>query len=272
MNRIIGFILTGIFLTGGDLGPIAMAQGDPNSESGAGDLARVKALRDSGVKFQVELERQQSGANERAVLFQSESTIDDALLAKISEFDALVSLSIAGSFTDDALDNLKKLPKLERLEISSSKLTDSALAKLAVLGSLKHLDIQSLQIRNGDLSEISKLAKLEILKLPSFKTIGDDQIAQIRAISTLRYLKASGASISDQGLKEIAQLKALRFLDISGSPISDEGLVVLGTLPELNCITLDGILLRPETVSELRRQCKNLKYVIGQTGTNTKKN
>lgn len=158
----------------------------------------------------------------------------------------IVKLFLSGPrVTDEAMESVVVLQKLELLDLSRSKVTDAGLKKLSALTNLKELSLEGCAITDVGLSELVSLTSLESLNIRR-TTMTETGLSHLVSLPRLRALKVSARDYSQ--IQVLNQFKNLEQLSIDGVchslsiPIE---LSELKTLPNLKSLVL---LCWPESV------------------------
>lgn len=155
--------------------------------------------------------------------------------------------------TDDSFDKLAELRRLEALSIGSNRLDGSALEVLKLLPSLRRLDLRGVQRVDSGIWGLA---------------LNPRNLERIAELTQLRELLLGGATITDVGadrpgredaerselphLEVLASLKQIETLDLSRQPITLEEIAFLPKLPELRELNLGQcVQLGDETVKLL---------------------
>jgi hypothetical protein len=174
-------------------------------------------------------------------------------------------------FNDEDLNSLANFPKLQGLNLSSTRITNKGLAMLL----LKAPDLHSLvinscpSITDDAFAALVKMPHLQALDLRQ-DAIGAKGISWLGK-SKLVHIKISGTNVTDEDLKVIGQNKNLRELFLDGCHhITGTGFKYLTSLP-LKFLDIGDCKLSPGTLSAFRRaepNCRLLytreKFVGGQ--------
>lgn len=164
----------------------------------------------------------------------------DAAFDHLKRLAKLESLDIAAAtVTDKALAILKDLPPLRQLTITRCKnITDAGLAHLEHQKSLERLELLYLpQVTNAGLQHIEHLPRLKALNLTEM-SISDEGLKHLAGMPNLERLELLDTGISGEGLKHLKGLTKLRDLRLAGSPITDGGLRHLEEMNSLRYVSL----------------------------------
>jgi hypothetical protein len=138
--------------------------------------------------------------------------------------------------TDGDLIELARLPKLETLDLSQTRITDQGLAYLKMARGL--LDVN----------------------LAYAEKIGDPAHAVIREWKHLRRLSLRGTVIADETAASAASLPELEMLDIGDSIVGDVGLEALALAPKLKELSMGNIRISDYGYQSLR-EFTNLRHL-----------
>jgi hypothetical protein len=137
-----------------------------------------------------------------------------------------------GEFSDEAMQYLPRLSKLEWLEIGGGKVGPSEIAKLKGCPLLVRLYIHDIKLGGDELAWLSGLTKLEALSLQ--RTGINGKIIKNIAASDLAVLNLSGNEITDDDMAQIARLKNLEVLALADTKITGAGIAKLEGMKRLN--------------------------------------
>jgi internalin A len=190
-------------------------------------------------------------------------------------------LSDNSQLTNSALAILKHLPRLERLDLSSSKLTGKELSKLREIKSLNWLGLSSNpmitdvsiielnampNIKSADLNgtnvTIDGLLKLVNLKNSTrwnffgWDVITDDGLSKLRSggfLDNTNFLNVAFTKITDGGMPSLNGLKKLNTLVLTRTKVSDRGMKMITDLPALSLLFVDFTRVTEEGEKELKK-------------------
>ncbi|MGB6483280.1 MAG: sigma-70 family RNA polymerase sigma factor [Candidatus Acidiferrales bacterium] len=185
--------------------------------------------------------------------------ITDEALEHVSRCSHLTYLDLQNSLalTDQGLQVIARLPRLEHLILSGTKITDRGLAVLQRLPNLKTLDLCHQQyISDAGLMHLRNCESLERLNLMGTGT-GNGAVEAVSGKAHLRQFFA-GTSITDRGLERLGEFPLFakwkdRRHDLSlmnfqhhptylwlnmKAPLTDAGLAHLGKLDGLSALNL----------------------------------
>lgn len=158
----------------------------------------------------------------------------------LARFKNLRELDLSHTrITDDGMDQLASLGRLEILAIGSNRLDGLALEALKLLPSLRELDLRGVQrvdsglwgvaLNRRNLERLSELTGLEALLLGG---------ATITDVGADRPGREDAERAELLHLELLASLKRLRRLDLSRQPVAVDGMGFLAGLPELRELNL----------------------------------
>jgi len=144
------------------------------------------------------------------------------------------------SFVDADLAFVAKLPTIQRLVISNTKVNGSGLKSITSLLELKVLNCMHSQIEDVGTQQISNLTGLQTLVLQGTR-VSDEGLRNLRKLNKLRDLDLTQCVIGDKGLAYLADgLTNLTTLNISYTNTTSKGIAALALLPELQSFTARG--------------------------------
>jgi hypothetical protein len=166
--------------------------------------------------------------------------------------------------SDTDLETLAELTELRELLIDepSSLISATGIRHLARLPTLEHLRIRS---RLGDdaLAGIGELKTLRILNTPQ-TTFSDAALANLKSLPVLESFRFGSKNVTDAGMQTLVALPAIKRLHLIDVPISEVGLRALAKIERLESLYIDGAALSDGAFDELFRQRPNLHVHINQ--------
>jgi hypothetical protein len=212
---------------------------------------------------------------------QETLSLEDAPMARalsaLPAFPSVESLYLEGSgIGDDSLVGLHRLPKLESITLSRTKVTGAGLASLGpplhvreveIIGckdlgpgigdltSLRSLKVSESILSRADFQAIASLPELQELRLTRINSLDQDTYAPLAEATSLKLLRMSIAEVRDEDMAAFGKIPTLEFLSVTG--ISDAGLASLSPSPNLRGIELDVRVTRPAALkfSAERPEC-----------------
>ncbi len=134
--------------------------------------------------------------------------------------------------------------------------TDETLHRLAKLPHLEVLDLTNTRITDRGLADVGKLKGLKYLRLDGTETT-DAGLVHLRHLTHLETLMVSCKRVTDAGIERLKNLRQLKILDLSGTKLTDEGLMALKTFPQLKELNLSETQVTDEAVTKLRHVLPN---------------
>jgi Leucine-rich repeat (LRR) protein len=127
----------------------------------------------------------------------------------------VVAVNLRGTWVDDVeMIDIARLPKLQRLDLSHTRITDEGMLHL------------------------KPASQIEDLNLYYAEWITDQGMTAIRNWKKLKRLNVRGTRISNGTLEIVSHMPQLEALDISNSQITDNGMDMLITLTSLKELSL----------------------------------
>lgn len=152
-----------------------------------------------------------------------------------------VAVDLRGSWvTDSDLAELAKLPTLERLDLSLTKIGDHGLQLLKNAPAITDLDLSFAElVTDGGLSAVKGWKHLKRLSVRGTK-ITDMTVQYLSAVPSIESLDIGYAQLTDVGLDPLTALVNLKELAIGGNKLTDSGLQPLRQLTGLIYLDLSG--------------------------------
>src|SRR5579871_5009725 len=153
----------------------------------------------------------------------------------------IVALHLGRTWVDDTeLLDLARLPKLERLDLSHTRITDEGLLHLKSAPQIQDLNLYyAEQITDQGMNAIKEWKNLKRLNVCGTR-ISDGTLAIAGTMTGLESLDISYTEITDNGLDALAPLTRLRELSLGRSKLSSNALEVLRLLTTLEYLDLGG--------------------------------
>jgi Leucine-rich repeat (LRR) protein len=183
----------------------------------------------------------------------------DADLAHLSAFPKLRKvLLIRAKITDDGINELKKLPNLEDLNLTGCKaLTDKGFARVGELKGLRSLSLSSTNITNDSVALLKGLTRLEKLNLSTTR-VDDGALAHLEGMTELRELNLFNVGelgkkrVTDAGLEHLKGLTKLEVLLIPNSKVTGKGMAYLEGMTGLRHLNLFNTLVDDAGLQHLK--------------------
>lgn len=160
------------------------------------------------------------------------------------DYDAagdVIGLHLRGtSVTDTELLDVARLPKLERLDLSHTRITDEGLLYLKRAKQIRDLNLfYAEQITDQGMAAIRDWKNLKRLNVRGTR-IFDGTLAIVSGLTQLEALDIAYTQVTDNGLDGLVPLTKLKELSIGRSKLNKNALEVLRLLPTLEYLDLGG--------------------------------
>lgn len=164
----------------------------------------------------------------------------EAAKAKLGRNSAgnITSVTVpAGAISEQLLDALAKLPKLQSLAIVDNELALPVCQHIAKLKNLRQLDVRDCTLGNDELAAAAAgLGQLQVLRMSGktgATTVDDGGMAALKNCPHLKVLSADFLWVSETGLAELTGLKELRELYLAGTLVDDAALAKIAEMPAM---------------------------------------
>lgn len=153
----------------------------------------------------------------------------------------IIAVHLRGTWVSDTeLLDLARLPKLERLDLSHTRITDEGLLNLKPARQIKDLNLYyAEQVTDQGLTAIREWKHLKRLNLRGTR-ISDGCLAIVGGLTQLEALDIAFTEFTDNGLDALVPLTQLKELAIGRSKLGKNALEVLRLLPTLESLDLGG--------------------------------
>ena len=177
---------------------------------------------------------------QRITALDAGGLMNDDVLRRVSELEAVTSLSLGGSreLSDDGLLHLARMPQLQHLDLSEypgGKLTDRGLEVLRHLPNLRTFDMTWQRgVTDAGVANLRFCEQLERVNLMGSPT-GDGAVDALQGKPRLRAF-STGRNVTDAGLRLLQNFPRLRDADQGGAqllidgPFTNDGLAGLAGL------------------------------------------
>ncbi len=164
--------------------------------------------------------------------------VSDAGLSHIRRLTRLQGLNLTTTrVTDVGMENLKDLTDLGFLALNDTRIGDDGLRRLSGLKKIGVLYLNATNTTDAGLAYFEQMTQMQWLDLGSTR-VSDTGLARLALLSNMRLLSLNGTKISDAGLKHLSGLKHLVSLSLQDTIVSDAGMVALSKLPGLKQLDL----------------------------------
>ena len=154
--------------------------------------------------------------------------------------------------TDATLTHFRELPRLRRVELSSTQVTDAGLRHLEGLTQLQSLGLAVTNITDGGLRHLSRLSQLQTLDLTQTK-VTNAGLSSLNGLTHLRELYLGRTQVTDAGLDQLKEMPELQVLTMDATRITDAGLEHLRGLTQLQDLFLADTQVSDSGVKRLQQ-------------------
>jgi hypothetical protein len=165
-------------------------------------------------------------------------------------FGNVVRVSLDRRASDADLAYVRRLKRLERLDIDASSVTAAGLALLKPLPHLANLRLFRMTAGDRGLEQFAGVNRLRVLSLEESQ-ISDAGAANLANLTGLVDLDLSGTAIGDVALKYVGGLTSLKRLNLSRTRVTSGGMVHLRGLIQLSDLILDRTAVGDEGLAHL---------------------
>jgi Leucine-rich repeat (LRR) protein len=153
----------------------------------------------------------------------------------------IIAVNLRGCWVNDVeMIELARLPDLERLDLSHTRISDEGMLNLKPAPKIKDLKLfYSEWITDQGMTAIKQWKHLKRLDLRGTR-ISDRTIEIVSSFPTLEALDIAQTEVTDVGLENLVTLVNLRELAVGRGRLSNSGLVALRMLPTLTHLDLSG--------------------------------
>ena len=153
----------------------------------------------------------------------------------------IVAVNLRGSWINDTeMIELARLPDLERLDLSHTRISDEGMLNLKSARKIKELKLfYSEWITDQGMTAIKAWKNLKRLDLRGTR-ISDGTIEIVSHMPGLEALDIAHTEVTDVGLENLITLVNLKELAVGRGRLSNAGLVTIRMLPALQLLDLSG--------------------------------
>ena len=153
----------------------------------------------------------------------------------------IVAVNLGATWVNDTeILELAALPKLERLDLSHTRISDEGLLYLRPARQIRDLNLlYAEQITDLGLTAIKSWTNLKTLNVRGTR-ISDPTLAIIGKLPQLESLDIANTGVTEAGLDNLVALTKLKKLSIGRSRFSDSAMAVLRLLNTLDYLDLSG--------------------------------
>ena len=153
----------------------------------------------------------------------------------------IVAVNLAGRWVNDSeMIELAALPKLERLDLSHTRISDEGLLHLRPARQIQDLNLlYAEQITDQGMNAIRDWHALKALNLRGTR-ITDGTLAMVAKLTQLESLDVAATGVSENGLAGLIPLTRLKHLALGRNRLNDSTLDALRFLQTLESLDLSG--------------------------------
>jgi hypothetical protein len=182
----------------------------------------------------------------------------------------LTHLDLSGSsISDSGLALLSRAPNLARLLLNDTEITGESMKVLSRQGlpKLQELNISSSRVNDEGISFLKDMP-LKVLNISDTAT-SDDCMRDIKSMRNLEVLIADYSGVGNAGVQALQEMTGLRSVSLKGCPITDACIRDLARCQNLMVLNLEDTQLSQSQVRWLQRQMPRCLIVPpeGQGGT-----
>jgi hypothetical protein len=154
---------------------------------------------------------------------------------------SIIAVNLSGTWVNDTeMLNLASFSKLERLDLSHTRISDEGLLHLRPARQIRELNLlYAEQITDLGLNAIKGWTNLRRLNVRGTR-ISDPTLTIIGKLPQLEYLDIANTNVTEAGLDSLVPLTKLKHLAIGRSRFRDDALAVLRLLTTLESLDLSG--------------------------------
>lgn len=147
------------------------------------------------------------------------------------------SLSAQDDFADANMEEILRFKDGQvRLSFAKSMVTGARFSLLRKMKKLEDLNLADTKIDDEALKQVGKLKKLKVLNLDNDR-VGDIGLGYLSSLKNLEILKCERTLITNLGIEKLTNLEKLNSLDISGcAQVNGTCLDVIAKLPSLRAL------------------------------------
>jgi internalin A len=160
------------------------------------------------------------------VLYLNGTRIGDEGIKRLQRMDKLRELWLPEAFGDPGLKALTSMNRIEKLELTRTKVTDSGLGYLVLFKDLEILSLGETSISGTGLRKLGEkiqLTHLRNLNLTSTRILNVD-LKYLSGFPRLEVLNLTDTLVTDQGLSNLTNLPRLREIWLSGTKTTKDGI------------------------------------------------
>ena len=156
-------------------------------------------------------------------LHVSQFSVDDQLVSKIGHLDSIETLILdEGVVTDESIETIAGLPRLQHLRLRLSPISDRGLKLLSEAESLWYLNLPHAECTSEGIAALANLPRLRQLRLGS-PNLSNEVTREIAKLDSLRGIHLIGVAVTDEGLKTLAAMPHLESIYLDDSAVTEAG-------------------------------------------------
>lgn len=189
--------------------------------------------------------------------------IDDKAVADLCTQTDMVALNLQGiDLTDEGLQAVGKLTKLQKLSICDTLVSEKGLIILRKLPRLEKLNLSRNKLGEGLPEHLKNLKNLRLLDL-SGTQLKDKAVNNLPNFERLNVFDLRRNNVTDRCIDSILRYKNLQVVDITDTWISAKAVEKLRELPHLKTIMIRKRMFKPEERARLKKIFTHTKIIDG---------
>ena len=171
-------------------------------------------------------------------------------LSKLRKVNKIEQLDLSETnLDDDGLESVGALTSLVHLNLSGSNVTDVGMTSLRRLNQLESLDLRKTKISADGLKHLVDLPRLEIVNVPDTIS-GDEIVAALNGAVSLESFNIS-RGFSDWGLERLTAFDRVTKVALVGPGFTHSGLAKLSELPFFTELSLSDVTITSEMANSI---------------------
>jgi WD40 repeat protein len=171
----------------------------------------------------------------------------------------------ARKLTDEDVRRLQSFSRLRAVDLRSTAITDSGLKQLESLSDLVELTVDWTKVSPAAITRLAKdRAGFQLLSL-SGVPFKDNDLAELKNLTELRFLGLRGSMVTDSGLARLKSFPRLRVLSLMSTAVGDAGLAHLERFTELEDLDLDRTMITDAGLPHLKYLVKLRRLQMAHT-------
>jgi hypothetical protein len=150
--------------------------------------------------------------------------VDDDVVAQLGPLPKVEHLNLFTSRISDAsLKHFKQMPNLKQIPMGQTRVTDTGLEHLKELTRLEYVGLRGDNITDAGLVHLKGLTNLTGLYLGETK-VTDAGLVHLENMTKMTNLRLDHLTVTDAGLEHLRKMKALHSLDLTQTRVTEEGM------------------------------------------------